>query len=125
MLVHDQARNRAIEAVKQAQGGFSVTLAPPTRSLAENALLHALLGEIAETQEWAGKKRDIDTWKRLLVAAWLRARGEKMELLPALDGAGVDIVFRQTSKLTKAECAELIDFVQCWQAQNEATTCKQ
>ena len=85
-----------------------------TRSLAENAMLHALLTEISNKVEWAGKKRDAETWKRLLTAAWCRARGEHVEMLPALDGHGVDIVFRRTSQLTVSECAELIEYVQAW-----------
>lgn len=91
-----------------------VTVQPETRSGDQNALLHAVLSEISEAIEWAGKKRDVETWKRLVTAAWLRARGEPIELLPAIDGAGVDIVFRRTSSLTKAECSELIEFVQAW-----------
>lgn len=89
------------------------------RSNAENALLHAMVSHIAKTKEWAGSKHDIDTWKRLLVAAWCRARNEQVEILPALDGHGVDIVFRKTSKLTRKECAELIDFVFAWGVQND------
>lgn len=89
---------------------------PEKRNDEQNALLHAALTEIAKTREWAGRKRDVETWKRLLVAAWLRARGESIEILPALDGHGVDVVFRRTSSLTKGECAELIDFIQAWEA---------
>lgn len=85
-----------------------------TRSDAQNRLLHAWLGEIARTVEWAGKKRDTETWKRLLTAAWLRARGESVEVLPAVDGHGIDVVFRRTSSLTRSECAELCDFVIAW-----------
>lgn len=90
---------------------------PETRSLKQNALLHALIGDIAKQAEWAGAKRDPEVWKRLLVAAWLRARGESVEVLPALDGNGVDVVFRPTHQLTVHECAELVDFVQAWAAQ--------
>lgn len=90
---------------------------PEKRSDAQNRLLHACLSEISKQVEWAGAKRDIDTWKRLLTAAWLRARGEPIEMLPALDGHGVDIVFRRTSQLTKAECAELSEFVMAWAAE--------
>jgi len=89
-----------------------------TRSLAENAMLHALLGQISREVEWAGKKRDVETWKRLLTAAWCRARGEHVEMLPALDGHGVDIVFRRTSQLTRSECAELIEYVLAWSAEH-------
>ena len=90
---------------------------PETRSDRQNRLLHAMLGDIAAQVEWAGQRRDVDTWKRLLTAAWLRARGEPIEMLPALDGHGVDIVFRRTSQLTKAECAELSEFVMAWAAE--------
>lgn len=87
---------------------------PETRSDKQNRLLHAMLGDIAAQLEWAGAKRDLEVWKRLLTAAWLRARGESVEILPALDGHGVDVVFRRTSKLTRAECAELCDFISAW-----------
>lgn len=90
---------------------------PEKRSDAQNRLLHACLGEISKQIEWAGAKRDTDTWKRLLTAAWLRARGEHIEMLPAIDGHGIDIVFRRTSQLTKAECAELSEFVMAWAAE--------
>jgi hypothetical protein len=95
-----------------------ITIKPEGRTGNQNAALHAWIADIAASMEWAGAKRDVETWKRLLVAAWLRTRGESLEVLPALDGHGVDIVFRRTSSLTKAECAELLDFVQAWAAQN-------
>jgi hypothetical protein len=93
-----------------------------TRSLAENAMLHALLTQISKQVEWAGKRRDVETWKRLLTAAWMRARGEHIEMLPALDGHGADIVFRRTSQLTRSECAELIEFVLAWAAEQGVST---
>jgi len=86
------------------------------RSNAENRLLHALIGEIAKQIEWAGKKQDAETWKRLLVAAWSREQGLSVEILPAIDGHGVDIVPVRTSKLTRSECADLITYVQAWAA---------
>jgi hypothetical protein len=119
ILAHDTARQRAVEAVRTAPAGFAVTVAEPSRNGEQNALLHALIGEIAATQEWAGKKRDAEVWKRLLVAAWCRMRGESMEILPALDGHGVDIVPARTSGLSKSECADLITYIQAWQAENE------
>ena len=96
---------------------LTLEIRPEKRSDAQNRLLHACLSEISKQVEWAGAKRDVDTWKRLLTVAWLRARGEPIEMLPALDGNGVDIVFRRTSQLTKAECAELSEFVMAWAAE--------
>ena len=106
-----------IKAQTMAGHRLQLEVKQQKRSDKENRLLHALLGHIAKTQEWAGKKRDIETWKRLLVAAWCRATNEHVEILPALDGHGVDIVFRRTSQLTRSECAELIEFIFAWGAQ--------
>ena len=93
---------------------MEITVKRATRNTKQNALLHAMLTDIAMQHEWAGKLRDVECWKRLLTAAWLRARGEPLEMLPAIDGYGVDIVFRRTSELTRAECAELCDFITAW-----------
>ena len=99
-----------------------IEVKPEKRSLAENAMLHALLTQISKQVEWAGKKRDTETWKRLLTAAWCRARNEHIEILPAVDGHGVDIVFRRTSELSRAECAELIEYVLAWAAEHGINT---
>ena len=124
-LYNAQQAHQAIQtAWKHAKGWLmasdtrlTLEIRPEKRSDAQNRLLHACLSEISKQVEWAGAKRDVDTWKRLLTAAWLRARGESIEMLPALDGHGVDIVFRRTSQLTKAECAELSEFVMAWAAE--------
>jgi hypothetical protein len=97
---------------------FELQVRPEKRNSEQNALLHAELTELARAVPWAGKLRDVDTWKRLMTAAWLRARGESIEILPAIDGHGVDVVFRRTSTLTRAECSELIEYLIAWKAQN-------
>lgn len=107
-----------LKSLLMAGHRMTVELKPERRSDSENRMLHAMLGHVAKTMEWAGKKRDTETWKRLLVAAWCRARNESVELLPAVDGHGVDIVFRRTSQLSRAECAELIEFIFAWGSDN-------
>lgn len=98
-------------------GPVQITLDEPKRTLAENALLHTLITELARKLEWAGKKRDVETWKRLLVAAWMRAEGKPVEILPALDGHGVELIPVRTSKLGKRACADLIEFIYAWGAE--------
>ena len=120
VLAHHEARRRAMAAVADAPDGHVVTVAEPTRNGAINAALHAKLGEIAASRDWAGRRWDIETWKRLLTAAWGRATGQAVVMLPALDGAGVDIVFRRTSELTQAECRDLLAFIEAWEAETEA-----
>ena len=118
VLAHQVARVNAAAACMCAPCGYVVTINEPNRNLAQNAYLHAAIGEVSKTIPWAGRLRDVETWKRLLTAAWLRARGESIEFLPALDGHGVDVVFRHTSKLTKPEFAELIEYINAWKAEN-------
>ncbi len=98
---------------------LEVEVRKPKRSTPQNALLHARIDEIAGAVEWAGKKREPEIWKRLLVAAWLRARGSQIEVLPALDGHGVDLVYAPTSSLTVEELSDLYEFVESWAAMNE------
>ena len=114
VLSHDLARFNAKKAIDEAPEGYCVEVKPTKRTLEQNSKLHALLTDIAVTVEWAGQRRDVETWKRLLTAAWCRARGEPIEMLPALDGNGVDIVFRRTSELTKNEMIELIEYIMAW-----------
>jgi hypothetical protein len=86
------------------------------RSTEQNAMLHALLTDISKRRKWAGERQDVETWKRLLVGAWCRARGEQIKMLPAIDGHGCEIVFRRTSKMSKADVSELIDWIEAWDA---------
>ena len=114
-----------LKAMTVAGHKISISARPETRTTAQNRLLHSRISDVARQREWAGKKRDVDTWKRLLTAAWLRARGESVELLPAIDGHGVDVVFRRTSSLTVAECAELADYILAWGDGEGVHWCKQ
>lgn len=97
---------------------FALTVGEPPRSTDQNAKLHAMLTDIARQIEWAGKKRPTDVWKRLIVASWLRAEGEAVEYLPALDGHGVDIIFERTSRMSKGQLSSLIEYVSAWGAEH-------
>lgn len=109
-----------MQAVADAPAGFTVTVAPPKRSGDQNAALHARLSEIADRMEWCGRKWDTEVWKRLLVGCWTRAINEPVMMLPALDGHGVEVVFRRTSTLSKRECGDLLTFIDAWCAEQPA-----
>ena len=116
-LVHAIARDRAALAIRQAPDGYKVHISKPKRNDAINAALHAKLSEIAAGREWAGRRWDLEVWKRLLVAAWSRAKGEHLQILPALDGQGVDIVQRHTSAMSQHEVSELLAYIEAWEAE--------
>lgn len=89
-------------------------LRPENRSDAQNRLLSSRLGDVSKHCEWAGAKRHKDTWRRLFMSSWLRINGLQVEVLPALDGHGVDIVYASTTKLSRRECVDLSDYVFAW-----------
>lgn len=116
---------RDLKAHLMAGHRLEIEVRPERRNTAQNALLHALLQEIAERKPWAGELRDVESWKRLLCAAWLRAEGESIQLLPAVDGKGLDVVYTPTSTLSKAQMTSLIEYVSAFAAEHgviEATS---
>jgi len=111
ILSHQVARQNAAKAVQEAPAGYVVEINEPNRTLAENALLHAILTDMARQANWHGQKLPMEVWKRLCMASWLREQGEKPLMVPALDGHGFDVIFEKTSKLSKKQCASLIEWV--------------
>jgi hypothetical protein len=105
-----------VQAVQDAPEGYGVEIEPPKRNGGQNALLHALLTDISQRRTWMGVQWDAEDWKRMLVSAWCRVRKESAIMVPALDGQGFDVIYRRTSRLSKAECAELIEYIQAWDA---------
>ena len=106
-----------IAGALQGGGQWVLTITRRKRSAEHSARLHAMLGWLSKNVQWAGEYRSIDHWKRLTVAAWERARGESVEYLPALDGRGIDIVFRRTSEMSGRDMAELIEWIFAWCAE--------
>ncbi len=84
------------------------------RSDAQNRLLHSRLNDVTRQCKWAGTHWDIEEWKRLLTAAWCRTRNESVRVVPALDGQGFDVLYQHTSQLSRAECADLSEYVMAW-----------
>ena len=117
ILTGPAVRMRAHKAIDEVPDNWRVRIEPPRRGLDINAALHAKLGEVADRVQWAGAKQDIETWKRLLVGAWSRAQGEPVTMLPALDGNGIEIVFRRTSAMTQAEVHDLLLYIESWCAE--------
>jgi hypothetical protein len=99
-----------LKEMLQANKRLVLTVCEETRSLEQNALLHAALTDIANQTEWMGRKLSVEVWKRLCMASWLREKGEQPMLIPALDGNGFDVIFEKTSKLSVAQCSELLEW---------------
>lgn len=105
---------RAAKAHLMVGRRLTLELREETRSDKQNRLLHSRLNDVARQCTWAGRKWDIDAWKRLLTAAWCRTKSEGVEIIPALDGKGFDVLYQRTSKLSRRDCADLSEYIMAW-----------
>lgn len=112
ILAHAEARRRAMAAVSMAPEGYVVTIAEPTRSLEQNALLWVLLTAFSEQLKWPVNGVMVtltpDEWKDILSAAYKR---ESQRVAMGIDG-GMVLLGLRTSQIGKREFAELIEFIQ-------------
>lgn len=110
ILINDRVRHNAIAAIMSAAPGSAVTVGPATRSLDQNAMFHAICSDIAKSgREWAGKKRNADEWKVLLVSAHTHATKGDVEIVPGLEGEFVNIR-ESTARMSVSRAASLITY---------------
>lgn len=110
ILINDRVRHNAVAAVMASPKGHTVTIAEPKRSLDQNAKFHAICTDIAKHgMEWAGKKRDADAWKVLLVSAHTKATDGEVEIVPGLEGEFVN-VRESTARMGVRRAASLIEY---------------
>lgn len=115
----DRARVMGHIAGLDLEKSKNVSIVDDDRSAEQNKKLHACLSDISRQVEHAGMKWDVTVWKRLCTAAWLRESGETIQMIPAIDGKGIDILYERTSKLSVKKCAELIEWVQAFGAEHQ------
>jgi hypothetical protein len=111
-LTSDTDRAKATSWVCKAPPGTRVEFKRPRRTLPQNDKLWATLTEIAQ-QKPGGRVYSPDIWKCLFMAEWRKDVG----IYPSLDGDGVVPIYH-SSDLGRGECADLIEFIHAWCAQN-------
>ena len=89
------------------------------RSLDQNAIFHAIAGDISKSgMEWAGKVRSPSDWKALLVSAHAVATGRPGEVIQGLEGELVAIR-ESTARMSRERASSLIEYALCFAAENE------
>jgi hypothetical protein len=114
ILAHDIARQRAIDAVREAPAGYAVTIAEPKRNLDQNARMWAMLSDVAQQVEWYGTRLTAEDWKHVFTAS-LR----KLEVVPNLDGTGFVALGMSTSRMSVREMRDLIELMFAFGAERE------
>lgn len=126
-LVHAEARRRAAQACTQAPEGWRVRIEPPPKSRPQEERYHAMIGDIAKQLLWHDQVLDAEEWKRLLIAAYVvvarsnaKAEGKgdpfagQGRILPAIDGSGWVQCYVSSSRFTKAQAGEFIEYLLGW-----------
>jgi hypothetical protein len=112
ILAHQQARDNAARAVREAPEGHVVTIKPPTRNLDQNARMWAMLTEVSQQVNWYGKKLTPEDWKHVFTAS-LR----KLDVVPNLDGTGFVALGMSTSSMSKREFSDLMELIEAFGAE--------
>lgn len=120
-LRSSQVRLNCIEFIKELptddKKPLVVKIQPMTRSLEQNSKLHALLSDISKQCEFNGKKRDIDTWKMIMVSAHTVATGGQVEITTGLEGEDINLR-ESTAKMSVKRSASLIEYITAWGVEN-------
>ena len=88
-------------------------LGPETRSSPQNRRLWALLRDVSQQVVWHGQKLSDEEWKHIFTASLKRQK-----VVPGIDGEFV-VLGQSTSRMSKAEMAELQDLIEAFGAQHE------
>ena len=113
ILVHQQARANAVECVRSAPEGYCVEVKQKTRTLEQNAKMWAMLSDVSEQVIWHGQRLTPENWKDVFTAALKR-----QQVVPGIDG-GFVVLGASTSRMTKGEMAELVEFMYAFGAEHE------
>ena len=84
------------------------------RTTEQNSKMWAMLNDISEQKEHAGRKYSPDQWKAL----FMHASGYDVQFLPSLDNTTFVPYFHSSRKLLKREFIELLEFIQSWGVEN-------
>jgi hypothetical protein len=122
-LVHQEARRRCAHfAQHEAPEGWRVVFEEPKKRRIQEERYHAMLGDIADQCDYHGRKLPLNSWKRLLVEAFVHilrdeARGQgkpdpfpdEGEVLPSLDGRRIVQVEVLTRDFTVSQASAFIE----------------
>ena len=116
VMVHDKARQRAVQAVYEAREGFVVTVGEPSRSLDQNAAQWPYLAGFAAQKQLCinGVMQQVtdDDWKDVLTGCYhgetrMAAFDNKVIMLP-----------QRTSQMGKRVFSEWMEFLVAMAAQS-------
>lgn len=111
-IAHADSRRYIAQQVMAAPAGHCVTIAEPTRSLEQNALMWPLLDCLSKQILWYGVRMSGEDWKDMLTASLRKQRSA-----PGIDG-GFVVFGERTKTYSKAQFSELIELIYAFGTQH-------
>lgn len=116
-LVHPTARQMASRACINAPDGYVCEVKEATRTLLQNAKLHAMCRDVAKQALFHGKKRSAQQWKVIFISGHAVATGLGADIVPGLEGEFVNI--RESSaQMGIKRLNSLIEYVYAYGSEN-------
>jgi len=106
-------------------GPVCLSLSEPSKTREQEKKYHAMISDIASQTEIDGRMYDLDVWKAWLVDQFekeLKENGEKLKhpsiIVLSLDKQRAVTIRSSTSRFTKSEGAQFIEFLEKFAAEN-------
>lgn len=115
ILSSEYRRMQARRIIDAAPHGAVLNVRPPRRTNDQNALMWSLLSTISRAKPM-GRRHTPDVWKELM----MHACGWAVQFETGIDGQPFPVGFR-SSRLTKAQMSELIEFIYAFCAEHNIT----
>ena len=112
ILVGDIQRAFAKRLIDAAPAGAVINVRQATRTVDQNDLMWALLSDLSRAKP-QGRKETPDMWKAII----MKACGHAVQFTMGIDGEPFPVGYR-TSKLTKGQMSDLIEFIYAYGAEN-------
>ena len=106
ILIGQSQRDFAKRMIDAAPKNAVLTIKPEARSIDQNAKLWAMLSDVARAKP-EGRHWTAETWK----CAFLHALGHQVQFAEGLDNSGPFPLGFRSSKLSKAQRADLITYI--------------
>ena len=130
ILVHDIARQRAVQAVREAPDGWVVLVREPRKSRDQEEKYHAMIGDIAKQWRFCERLWDAEDMKRLLIDQFRRdtlkdpdftelwKSVSAVDMAPAIDGTGVVALGFQSRRFPKKLASAFIEWLYAFGEEN-------
>lgn len=112
-IITETNRDYICAHVRARPVGDVVRLSESSRTLEQNAKLHAIFGDVAKQEVYLGRHLNSVQWKTLFISGHAIATGRGADVVPGLENEFVNI--RESSaSMSVSRMSSLIEYTTAW-----------